>query len=45
MLYIHSNIKFLRKKKRVTQVVMAEAVRITRYKLVGYDLNVFHRRM
>lgn len=40
MMYIHSNVKFLRKKKRVTQAVMAEAVRITRSKLAGYELNV-----
>ena len=40
MMYIHSNIKFLRKRKRVTQAIMAEAVRITRSKLAGYELNV-----
>lgn len=33
MMYIHSNIKFLRKKKRETQAVMAEEVRITRSNL------------
>lgn len=40
MMFIQSNIKFLRKKKGVTQAIMAEAVRITRSKLAGYELNV-----
>jgi transcriptional regulator with XRE-family HTH domain len=37
---IHANIKFLRKRKGVTQAMMAEIVGISRSKLAGYELNV-----
>ncbi len=39
-MYIHDNIKLLRKRKGVTQVMMAEVVGISRSKLAGYELNV-----
>ncbi|MGY6559666.1 MAG: XRE family transcriptional regulator [Nitritalea sp.] len=37
---LHQNIKFLRKRKGVTQEAMAAAVGISRSKLAGYELNV-----
>lgn len=37
---IHANIKFLRKRKGVTQAMMAGVVGISRSKLAGYELNV-----
>ncbi|WP_194778639.1 XRE family transcriptional regulator [Pararhodonellum marinum] len=37
---LHSNLKFLRKKKSVTQETMAQAVGISRSKLAGYELNI-----
>jgi transcriptional regulator with XRE-family HTH domain len=39
-MYIHANIKFLRKRKGVTQAMMAGVVGISRSKLAGYELNV-----
>ncbi|WP_114752243.1 XRE family transcriptional regulator [Pleomorphovibrio marinus] len=39
-MHVHANIKFLRKRKGVTQAMMAEAVGISRSKLAGYELNV-----
>lgn len=37
---LHSNIKFLRKKKGLTQQEVAERLKITRSKLAGYELNI-----
>ncbi len=37
---LHSNLKFLRKKKSLTQETMAEALGISRSKLAGYELNI-----
>ncbi|WP_143961804.1 XRE family transcriptional regulator [Litoribacter populi] len=39
-MYLNSNIKFLRKQKGLTQMVMAEAMGISRSKLAGYELNI-----
>ncbi len=39
-MYLHVNIKFLRKRKRVTQSLMAESIGISRSKLAGYELNI-----
>ncbi|MFD2201939.1 XRE family transcriptional regulator [Shivajiella indica] len=39
-MYIHSNIKFLRKQKSLTQETMANAIGISRSKLAGYELNI-----
>lgn len=37
---VNSNLKFLRKKKNLTQESMAEALGISRSKLAGYELNI-----
>lgn len=37
---LHSNIKFLRKRKNTTQAIMADAIGISRSKLAGYELNI-----
>lgn len=37
---VNSNLKFLRKKKKLTQESMAEALGISRSKLAGYELNI-----
>jgi transcriptional regulator with XRE-family HTH domain len=37
---LHSNLKFLRKKKSLTQATMADALGISRSKLAGYELNI-----
>ncbi len=37
---LHSNLKFLRKKKSLTQAIMADAIGISRSKLAGYELNI-----
>ncbi len=37
---LNNNIKFLRKKKGLTQEVLAEALGISRSKLAGYELNI-----
>ncbi|MDO9552183.1 helix-turn-helix domain-containing protein [Rhodonellum sp.] len=37
---LHSNIKFLRKRKNVTQATMADSIGISRSKLAGYELNI-----
>ncbi|NVJ85271.1 MAG: LexA family transcriptional regulator [Cyclobacteriaceae bacterium] len=39
-MYLHSNIKFLRKKKGLTQLELAERLLISRSKLAGYELNI-----
>lgn len=39
-MYLHSNIKLLRKKKGLTQEALAERLMITRSKLAGYELNI-----
>ncbi|RPA70435.1 LexA family transcriptional regulator [Cyclobacteriaceae bacterium YHN15] len=39
-MYINSNIKFLRKRKSLTQETMANAIGISRSKLAGYELNI-----
>ncbi len=39
-MHIHSNIKFLRKQKSLTQETMAQAIGISRSKLAGYELNI-----
>jgi transcriptional regulator with XRE-family HTH domain len=39
-MYLNSNIKFLRKQKGLTQMMMAEAIGISRSKLAGYELNI-----
>jgi transcriptional regulator with XRE-family HTH domain len=39
-MYINANIKFLRKRKGITQVLMSEAIGITRSQLAGYELNI-----
>ncbi|MCH7402766.1 XRE family transcriptional regulator [Belliella kenyensis] len=39
-MYIHGNIKFLRKQRGLTQEVAAQAVGISRSKLAGYELNI-----
>ncbi len=38
--HLPSNLKFLRKKKGLTQEVMADALGISRSKLAGYELNI-----
>lgn len=37
---LHSNLKFLRKKKDLTQQELAERLEISRSKLAGYELNI-----
>jgi transcriptional regulator with XRE-family HTH domain len=37
---VQTNLKFLRKKKSLTQEVLAEALGISRSKLAGYELNI-----
>jgi len=37
---VHSNIKFLRKKKSLTQETLAQALGISRSKLAGYELSI-----
>jgi transcriptional regulator with XRE-family HTH domain len=37
---IHSNLKFLRKKKSLTQETLAQAVGVSRSKLAGYERNI-----
>jgi len=37
---VHSNLKFLRKKKSLTQETLAQAVGISRSKLAGYELSI-----
>ena len=37
---LNSNLKFLRKKKSLTQEALAEALGISRSKLAGYELNI-----
>lgn len=39
-MYLHSNIKFLRKKKGLTQEELAEKLMISRSKLAGYELTI-----
>jgi transcriptional regulator with XRE-family HTH domain len=39
-MYINSNIKFLRKRKSLTQETMANTIGISRSKLAGYELNI-----
>ncbi|MDN3689393.1 XRE family transcriptional regulator [Cyclobacterium jeungdonense] len=39
-MYLHANIKLLRKRKGLTQSIMAEGLGISRSKLAGYELNV-----
>lgn len=39
-MYLHSNIKFLRKKRGLTQQELAERLLISRSKLAGYELNI-----
>lgn len=39
-MYIHSNLKFLRKTKSLTQQDLAEILGISRSKLAGYELNI-----
>ena len=39
-MHLHSNIKFLRKKKSLTQEELAERLMISRSKLAGYELNI-----
>ncbi|MBD3626630.1 helix-turn-helix domain-containing protein [Cyclobacterium sp.] len=39
-MYLHANIKLLRKRKGLTQSLMAESLGISRSKLAGYELNV-----
>lgn len=39
-MHLHSNIKFLRKNKGLTQQELAENLKITRSKLAGYELNI-----
>ena len=37
---IHTNLKFLRKKKGLTQEALAQALGISRSKLAGYELSI-----
>ena len=37
---VHSNLKFLRKKKSLTQETLAQAVGVSRSKLAGYERNI-----
>lgn len=39
-MFLHSNLKFLRKKKELTQEMLANALGISRSKLAGYELNI-----
>lgn len=39
-MYLHSNIKVLRKKKGLTQEALAERLMISRSKLAGYELSI-----
>lgn len=39
-MHLHSNLKFLRKKKSLTQETLAHALGISRSKLAGYELNI-----
>lgn len=39
-MYLNSNLKFLRKKKGLTQEALAEALTISRSKLAGYELTI-----
>ncbi len=39
-MHLHSNIKFLRKKKGLTQEALSDAMGISRSKLAGYELNI-----
>lgn len=39
-MYLHSNIKILRKKKALTQEALAERLVISRSKLAGYELSI-----
>lgn len=39
-MHLHSNIKFLRKNRGLTQQELAESLNITRSKLAGYELNI-----
>lgn len=39
-MYLHSNIKILRKKKGLTQQALAERLAISRSKLAGYELSI-----
>lgn len=39
-MYLHANLKFLRKKKSLTQETLANALGISRSKLAGYELNI-----
>lgn len=39
-MYLHSNIKLLRKRKGITQSLMAESLGISRSKLAGYELSI-----
>lgn len=39
-MYLHSNIKILRKKKGLTQEALAERLAISRSKLAGYELSI-----
>ncbi len=39
-MYLHSNLKFLRKKKSLTQETLSQALEISRSKLAGYELNI-----
>lgn len=39
-MYLHSNIKILRKKKGLTQEALAERLMISRSKLAGYELTI-----
>ena len=39
-MFVHQNIKFLRKQKSLTQETMASALGISRSKLAGYELNI-----
>ncbi|EPR71156.1 XRE family transcriptional regulator [Cyclobacterium qasimii] len=39
-MYLHSNIKLLRKRKGLTQSIMSESLDISRSKLAGYELSI-----
>jgi transcriptional regulator with XRE-family HTH domain len=39
-MYLNPNIKLLRKKKGLTQEMMADQIGISRSKLAGYELNI-----
>lgn len=40
IVHLHSNLKFLRKKRGLTQQELADSLKITRSKLAGYELNI-----